>query len=59
MVSGCLIIVTSFEKSHPAHLLVYFENTTVISRLLGNTDGLSCGKLLSLSCFFPQVEEGL
>lgn len=58
VVSGCLIIATSFEKSQPALLLVCFENTTAISRLLGYTDGLSCGKLQSLSCFFPQVEEG-
>lgn len=54
VVSGCLIIVTSFEKSHPAHLPVYFENTTAISRLLGNTDGLSCGRAtVSLMLFSP------
>lgn len=58
VVSGCLIIVTGFEKSHSALLPVCFENTIAICRLPGNTYELSCGKLPSLSCVFPQVEEG-
>jgi len=45
VVSGCLIIVTSFEKSHPALLPVCFENITAISRFLGNTGGLLGGDL--------------
>lgn len=59
VLSGCLIIVTSFETFQPALVPVCFENTTAISRLLGNTDGLLCGKLPSLPCFFPQVKEGV
>lgn len=34
VVSGCPIIVTSFPKSHPAILSVYFENNTAISSYL-------------------------
>lgn len=51
VVSGCPIIVASFPKSHPEALSVCFENNTANIQLLGNTDGLSCGKLPCLSRF--------
>lgn len=35
VISGCLIIVISFEKFHPGLLPVCFENIAAVSRLLG------------------------